>query len=156
MRRLSKVVNIVPVIAKADTLTLEERDYFKQTVSVARLAVAILGNCVSRGNTQRLFVQSTYLVSRGPRLPCRALYKTGKPLPSCSRASWLFITAVNYWADWLLPVGAPLWNMTGFRKLEVVFFSLGWNLESVISTEQVRTELFQNSALLHRNTKVTF
>lgn len=34
MRRLSKVVNIVPVIAKADTLTLEERDYFKQTVRV--------------------------------------------------------------------------------------------------------------------------
>lgn len=32
MRRLSKVVNIVPVIAKADTLTLEERDFFKQTV----------------------------------------------------------------------------------------------------------------------------
>ncbi|XP_077590234.1 neuronal-specific septin-3-like isoform X2 [Stigmatopora nigra] len=29
MRRLSKVVNIVPVIAKADTLTLEERDFFK-------------------------------------------------------------------------------------------------------------------------------
>lgn len=33
MRHLSKVVNIVPVIAKADTLTLEERDYFKQKVS---------------------------------------------------------------------------------------------------------------------------
>ncbi|CDQ82876.1 unnamed protein product [Oncorhynchus mykiss] len=32
MTRLSKVVNIVPVIAKADTLTLEERDFFKQTV----------------------------------------------------------------------------------------------------------------------------
>lgn len=32
MRRLSKVVNIVPVIAKADTLTLEERDFFKQAV----------------------------------------------------------------------------------------------------------------------------
>ncbi|XP_077936385.1 septin 9b isoform X5 [Gasterosteus aculeatus] len=31
MRRLSKVVNIVPVIAKADTLTLEERDDFKET-----------------------------------------------------------------------------------------------------------------------------
>ncbi|TRY56403.1 hypothetical protein DNTS_034988 [Danionella cerebrum] len=30
MRHLSKVVNIVPVIAKADTLTLEERDFFKQ------------------------------------------------------------------------------------------------------------------------------
>ncbi|KAM4594298.1 septin 9b isoform 3-T3 [Fundulus diaphanus] len=32
MRRLSKVVNIVPVIAKADTLTLEERESFKQTI----------------------------------------------------------------------------------------------------------------------------
>ncbi|XP_030639195.1 septin 9a isoform X2 [Chanos chanos] len=32
MRRLSKVVNIVPVIAKADTLTLEERDFFKRKI----------------------------------------------------------------------------------------------------------------------------
>ncbi|XP_041072933.1 septin-9-like isoform X1 [Carcharodon carcharias] len=32
MRRLSKVVNIVPVIAKADTLTLEERDFFKEKI----------------------------------------------------------------------------------------------------------------------------
>uniref|UniRef100_A0A8C1XUQ3 Septin 9b n=1 Tax=Cyprinus carpio TaxID=7962 RepID=A0A8C1XUQ3_CYPCA len=32
MRHLSKVVNIVPVIAKADTLTLEERDFFKQKI----------------------------------------------------------------------------------------------------------------------------
>ncbi|XP_048846861.1 septin-9-like isoform X5 [Brienomyrus brachyistius] len=32
MRRLSKVVNIVPVIAKADTLTLEERDFFKNKI----------------------------------------------------------------------------------------------------------------------------
>lgn len=32
MGHLSKVVNIVPVIAKADTLTLEERDSFKQTI----------------------------------------------------------------------------------------------------------------------------
>ncbi|XP_048466593.1 neuronal-specific septin-3-like isoform X2 [Rhincodon typus] len=32
MRRLSKVVNIVPVIAKADTLTLEERDSFKEKI----------------------------------------------------------------------------------------------------------------------------
>uniref|UniRef100_A0A8C2WNJ1 Septin 9a n=1 Tax=Cyclopterus lumpus TaxID=8103 RepID=A0A8C2WNJ1_CYCLU len=30
--RLSKVVNIVPVIAKADTLTLEERDFFKKKI----------------------------------------------------------------------------------------------------------------------------
>lgn len=34
MKRLSKVVNIVPVIAKADTLTLEERVYFKQRVGL--------------------------------------------------------------------------------------------------------------------------
>ncbi|KAF7711023.1 septin 9b isoform X1 [Silurus meridionalis] len=32
MRHLSKVVNIVPVIAKADTLTLEERDCFKKKI----------------------------------------------------------------------------------------------------------------------------
>lgn len=32
MRRLSKIVNVVPVIAKADTLTLEERAEFKQQV----------------------------------------------------------------------------------------------------------------------------
>lgn len=35
MKRLSKVVNIVPVIAKADTLTLEERVYFKQRVGLS-------------------------------------------------------------------------------------------------------------------------
>ena len=38
MKRLSKVVNIVPVIAKADTLTLEERVYFKQRVGLHPLA----------------------------------------------------------------------------------------------------------------------
>nr|XP_020472019.1 neuronal-specific septin-3-like [Monopterus albus] len=32
MRRLSKVVNIVPVIAKADTLTLEERDFLQKKI----------------------------------------------------------------------------------------------------------------------------
>ncbi|EMP39540.1 Septin-9 [Chelonia mydas] len=32
MRRLSKIVNMVPVIAKADTLTLEERAEFKQRI----------------------------------------------------------------------------------------------------------------------------
>lgn len=32
MRRLSKIVNVVPVIAKADTLTLEERAEFKRRV----------------------------------------------------------------------------------------------------------------------------
>jgi septin family protein len=32
MKKLSEVVNVVPVIAKADSLTLEERDSFKQKV----------------------------------------------------------------------------------------------------------------------------
>uniref|UniRef100_A0A8C0G765 Septin 12 n=1 Tax=Chelonoidis abingdonii TaxID=106734 RepID=A0A8C0G765_CHEAB len=32
MRRLSKIVNVVPVIAKADTLTLEERAEFKKRI----------------------------------------------------------------------------------------------------------------------------
>ncbi|XP_060109387.1 septin-9 isoform X5 [Heteronotia binoei] len=41
MRRLSKVVNIVPVIAKADTLTLEERDYFKQRITADLLTNGI-------------------------------------------------------------------------------------------------------------------
>ncbi|KAM9304836.1 septin-12 [Gastrophryne carolinensis] len=32
MKRLSRIVNVVPVIAKADTLTLEEREEFKQRI----------------------------------------------------------------------------------------------------------------------------
>ena len=32
MKKLSEVVNVVPVIAKADSLTLEERELFKQKV----------------------------------------------------------------------------------------------------------------------------
>lgn len=35
MKRLSHSVNIVPVIAKADTMTIEERQEFKQRVSVS-------------------------------------------------------------------------------------------------------------------------
>ena len=34
MKKLSEVVNVVPVIAKSDSLTLEERDAFKQKVCV--------------------------------------------------------------------------------------------------------------------------
>ena len=35
MKKLSEVVNVVPVIAKSDSLTLEEREMFKQKVNVA-------------------------------------------------------------------------------------------------------------------------
>ena len=34
MKRLDKCVNIVPVIAKADTLTVEEREAFRRRVSL--------------------------------------------------------------------------------------------------------------------------
>ena len=33
MKKLSEVVNVVPVIAKSDSLTLEEREAFKRSVS---------------------------------------------------------------------------------------------------------------------------
>lgn len=33
MKKLSEVVNVVPVIAKSDSLTLEEREAFKTRVS---------------------------------------------------------------------------------------------------------------------------
>ncbi|XP_074454110.1 septin-12-like isoform X2 [Larus michahellis] len=41
MRRLSKIVNVVPVIAKADSLTLEERTEFKQRIQEDLKAHAI-------------------------------------------------------------------------------------------------------------------
>lgn len=40
MKKLSEVVNVVPVIAKADSLTLEERESFKQKVSTTSSGVA--------------------------------------------------------------------------------------------------------------------
>jgi septin 3/9/12 len=36
MKKLSEVVNVVPVIAKSDSLTLDEREQFKQVVRVLR------------------------------------------------------------------------------------------------------------------------
>lgn len=38
MKKLADVVNVVPVIAKADTLTMEERAKFKETVSASSRA----------------------------------------------------------------------------------------------------------------------
>lgn len=34
LKKLSEVVNVVPVIAKSDSLTSEERDAFKQRVNI--------------------------------------------------------------------------------------------------------------------------
>jgi septin family protein len=40
MKKLSEVVNVVPVIAKSDSLTLEERELFKQRVRVSFQALS--------------------------------------------------------------------------------------------------------------------
>jgi hypothetical protein len=42
MKKLSEVVNVVPVIAKADSLTLEERESFKQKVSATSGSVVLI------------------------------------------------------------------------------------------------------------------
>lgn len=57
MRRLSKVVNIVPVIAKADTLTLEERDFFKKKVTFVFLLILYFLHLLTR-----ILSQSTSIV----------------------------------------------------------------------------------------------
>lgn len=41
MKRLSHSVNIIPIIAKADTMTIEERQEFKQRVSVLKLPCTV-------------------------------------------------------------------------------------------------------------------
>ncbi|KAF8507329.1 septin ring protein [Hysterangium stoloniferum] len=43
LKKLSEVVNVVPVIAKADSLTLEERERFKQKASTNELAYHNIG-----------------------------------------------------------------------------------------------------------------
>ena len=43
MKKLSEVVNVVPVIAKSDSLTLEERERFK--FKVCHLNITRLGFC---------------------------------------------------------------------------------------------------------------
>ena len=40
MKQLDKCVNVIPVISKADTLTLEERESFKKRVSVSYTSYA--------------------------------------------------------------------------------------------------------------------
>jgi septin family protein len=42
MKKLSEVVNVVPVIAKSDSLTPEERDNFKSKVSITSKTLASL------------------------------------------------------------------------------------------------------------------
>lgn len=41
MKKLSEVVNVVPVIAKADSLTFEEREAFKHKVEEAVSAISV-------------------------------------------------------------------------------------------------------------------
>jgi hypothetical protein len=48
MKKLSEVVNVVPVIAKSDSLTLEERDLFKQRVSLSKMRRRLRSNACFR------------------------------------------------------------------------------------------------------------
>ena len=53
MKRLDKCVNIIPVIAKSDTLTLEEREAFKRRVSkIKTSSKCIKGSAHYLGDTQ--------------------------------------------------------------------------------------------------------
>lgn len=47
LRKLSEVVNVVPVIAKSDSLTLEERAVFKERVGLGPCEVTkrVLDRC---------------------------------------------------------------------------------------------------------------
>lgn len=45
MKKLSEVVNVVPVIAKSDSLTLEERELFKQRVRLPTLPLTLMLSC---------------------------------------------------------------------------------------------------------------
>jgi len=53
MKKLAEVVNVVPVIAKADTLTLEEREAFKDRVRSIYITNSLTGSnilfCVDSG-----------------------------------------------------------------------------------------------------------
>lgn len=103
MRRLSKVVNIVPVIAKADTLTLEERDYFKQTVNLAKKTHFF--NCDFDGegviDQENIFVVILDLLSHTPVKPCSGsleyMKKHISSSNSCSQPSATLISANTVW-----------------------------------------------------------
>lgn len=113
MKRLSKVVNIVPVIAKADTLTLEERVYFKQRVG----CTAPVRPPLPRGLPR----QVTGL--QGGACPAQGIQDRKVTLPS-------FTACVQHWGSpwpgWLLgiPISSSLssfWsNPSGGKCLRAV------------------------------------
>lgn len=61
MKRLGRIVNVVPVIAKADTLTLEEREEFKQRVGPNKnvLSTAIQVHKYHKLKKLKCFAEST-------------------------------------------------------------------------------------------------
>lgn len=89
MKHLSKVVNIIPVIAKADTMTLEEKSEFKQRVSWGLFVLFL--PLVSAAFSPLFSVQTISYLSGLPL----SLYSTSPPqLPPTSpseasaRRSW--------------------------------------------------------------------
>jgi len=55
MKKLSEVVNVVPIIAKSDSLTLEEREAFKERVR----HISVKSTWLTRRETDRLLVCPT-------------------------------------------------------------------------------------------------
>lgn len=63
MKKLSEVVNVVPIIAKSDSFTLEERELFKQRVCSRFRPVVVPRNDGFRTDPSRAGVQQYPLLS---------------------------------------------------------------------------------------------
>ena len=75
MKKLSEVVNVVPVIAKADTLTIEEREAFKDKVGGLSLSEAFNTNTLlDRRSEKNLYTTtSVCILSTRTRMTRRRL-----------------------------------------------------------------------------------
>lgn len=103
MRRLSKVVNIVPVIAKADTLTLEERDFFKKKVTFFCLPFAffVIDLCILLSHFFLFFtIKSTFIIEKHPPF---GSHSTLPFLCGCGTVS----------SDWISSCGILWWCVGG-------------------------------------------
>jgi septin family protein len=88
MKKLSEVVNVVPVIAKADSLTLDERAQFKEVVSTHLVLIDL---SIRLAHISR-FAQSSSTTTSAfipliPRIPTR------RRLPSTSPSAYAAISS---------------------------------------------------------------
>jgi len=155
MKRLSKVVNIVPVIAKADTLTLEERDYFKRRVRAggsyaptscppsppapfplpAPLAVPWQGR-----EAERLAGSPAHSSGRGSARSHVAGGRARAPASSVC-FSWIFVSAGEVWSS--QPRGPFLLLLLSFSG----WFLLFWEVDGA-ARRSWKTHPVQHRALI--------